>query len=694
MELIELIVLMALVFMGWQIMQMTRNGHNDETASNKKKKEDSEEDNTKLTREDLEEAVQRAVAARVSKNDAMKRRLHDAENSLVQTDMRLKAFVQDLADLKEVTQELRDLQRMDSKEPSDTEEANKTLKEMKRDANILRLRMTKVEDECQKTTRGLEFQMTRLRQDQDTLRDEQDKIREAQENLLEKDFRKSNAGKNKMVESDSPIMEARIQDMFGMQEVAKQRRLALLRQAKEASSSSTKTKAASSSSTESTEPKHDPPAAPAQQQTVPPPTQQQQWPVPPPTQQQQWTVPPPTQQQQWTQWTTPPPTQQQQQQTMPPPTKMKAPPPMPPPADPPAPWDQPHQPTPPPTYPAGPWGTVPPPTTPLMRDVLPPEVTQAQEPSPRLMQLQAARWWADALARSTDSSYLDRWMEDFGKKERKAPASVGAIRKAKWPVHNSTAFKGRDGTEYADISNYWYARVLDRMFVLSDHLRNCNDATKGDIVEAGLGAAYLVLDESGLPDNNLRLKAGQGSCMVLTHEDTDKKKWKYQQWKGHVKFLYCSRGVERHVKFLYVTLPMDEELIGGEQEQEQARKSGTVESFGPPPPPDPVDVIPVHLRTAAARTNIEQRHRNSKSDGQPAATRTESHRDFVLVAEGDVKFLFIYVHLHLPAPAPATREVALPLSTFVAFLQFLYERNSRKATKVERPQAFARTQVM
>ena len=503
MELIELIVLMVLVFMGMHFMQMTRNGHNDETASNKKKKEDSEEDNTKVTREDLEEAAQRAVAAKVSKNDAMKRRLHDAENSLVQTDMRLKAFVQDLADLKELTQELRALQRMDSKEPSDTEEANetdKTLKEMKRDANILRLRMTKVEDDCKNAMRALEFQMTRLRQDQETLRDEQDKIREGQEK--EKDFPKSSLGKNKMVESNSPIMEARMQDLLGMQETAKLRRLAvtLLRQAKEASSSSTGPKAASSSSTESTEPKHDPPAAQPQQQTIPPATQQQQQQqqtVPPPTQQQQqWTVPPPTQQQQWT---TPPPTQQQQR-TMPPPSKTKAPPPMPPPADPPAPWDQP---TPPPTYPAGPWGTVPPPTTP-MRDVLPPEVTSAQEPSSRQLQLQGARWWADALACSTDSSFLDRWMEDFGKKERKALASVGAIRKAKWPVHNSTAFKGRDGTEYADISNYWYARVLDRMFVLSDHLRNCNDATKGDIVEAGLGAVYLVLDESGKPDNNLR----------------------------------------------------------------------------------------------------------------------------------------------------------------------------------------------
>ncbi|OLP80720.1 hypothetical protein AK812_SmicGene38825 [Symbiodinium microadriaticum] len=546
MELIELIVLMVLVFMGMHFMQMTRNGHNDETASNKKKKEDSEEDNTKVTREDLEEAVQRAVAAKVSKNDAMKRRLHDAENSLVQTDMRLKAFVQDLADLKELTQELRALQRMDSKEPSDTEEANetdKTLKEMKRDANILRLRMTKVEDDCKNAMRALEFQMTRLRQDQETLRDEQDKIREGQEK--EKDFPKSSLGKNKMVESNSPIMEARMQDLLGMQETAKLRRLAvtLLRQAKEASSSSTGPKAASSSSTESTEPKHDPPAAQPQQQTIPPATQQQQQQqtVPPPTQQQQWTVPPPTQQQQWT---TPPPTQQQQG-TMPPPSKTKAPPPMPPPADPPAPWDQP---TPPPTYPAGPWGTVPPPTTP-MRDVLPPEVTSAQEPSSRQLQLQGARWWADALARSTDSSFLDRWMEDFGKKERKALASVGAIRKAKWPVHNSTAFKGRDGTEYADISNYWYARVLDRMFVLSDHLRNCNDATKGDIVEAGLGAVYLVLDESGKPDNNLRNETSdfQKQTLAVFRDQVE----------GHVKFLYCSRGVERHVKFLYVTLPMD-----------------------------------------------------------------------------------------------------------------------------------------
>ena len=122
---------------------------------------------------------------------------------------------------------------------------------------------------------------------------------------------------------------------------------------------------------------------------------------------------------------------------------------------------------------------------------------QAKEPRDtpeRRIQLEAAEWWARKLGAATDTSFLDDWISEFGRKERKALSRLGAVRQAYCQC--GVAFVGADGTTYGDVGNYWYARALEKMFPeMSCEIGQLNDASKGDVVEAFLGAAYLVLDE-------------------------------------------------------------------------------------------------------------------------------------------------------------------------------------------------------
>ena len=96
---------------------------------------------------------------------------------------------------------------------------------------------------------------------------------------------------------------------------------------------------------------------------------------------------------------------------------------------------------------------------------------------------------------------LQRWLCEVPRKSRKELTRFGAVRMGALPadVLLPCAHAGLSGTRYDDPGNWVYAQAFRVMFSCPpSDLAALSAESKGDLLEALLGAAYLILDEDHL----------------------------------------------------------------------------------------------------------------------------------------------------------------------------------------------------